>query len=76
MTSEIRSQETKNPEVTMTIAKEEFFDDEVLQSASNTQVCILNTSLLESKIKYVSEVENKCDHRVTKAIPEKENKKK
>ena len=29
----------------------------------------------ESKIKYVSEVENKCNHRVTKEIPKRENKK-
>ena len=38
VTSEIRSHETKNPGVTMTIAKEELFDDEELKSVSNTQV--------------------------------------
>ena len=71
--AELQSNEMKNPGVTMTIAKEECFDDEL--SDSNTQVRMLKPSVNESKTEYVSEVENKCDHRVTKAIPEKENKK-
>ena len=73
VTYEIRSHETKNLGVTMTIAKEELFHDEVFQSASNTEVRILNTSVIELKIKYVSEVENKCDHRVTKVMTKKVN---
>ena len=73
VTPEIRSHETKNPGMTMTIAREEFLDDEVCKSASNTDVSMLKQSVNESKRKCVSALKNKCDHRVTKEMTKKVN---
>ena len=56
-------------------AKEEFSDDEVFISVSNTDVSVLKPSVTESNCDCVSESNNKCDYRVTRAITKKEDEK-
>ena len=59
----------------MAVAKEEFSDDKVFRSVSNTDVSMLKPRIIESNRKCVSESNNKCDYLVTRAITKKENKK-
>ena len=58
----------------MAVAKEDFSDDKVFRSVSNTDISMLKPSVSESNRKYVSESNSKCNYRVTSAITKKENK--
>ena len=52
----------------MAEANEEFSDDEVLISVSNTDVSILKPSVCESNGKCISEPSSEYDYGVTSAI--------